>query len=751
MDQLHMTSKWLACVYRSMDEFRDNQDLFDKLKSMKIIPLATCEYVSATESTIFFPLMSEDSSEKRPAYSFKGRDTPDNEVNSQVQKLLLKMGIKQLSPYDVINHHIIPILKSETWQTKKNFIYFKKDDKTRETLVSYVVYLKEQSEVQNVSINMDELRGFVRLVTNKGLKNPKDCAIHFTQLYGNEVDLPGILPATDILVKNGQKQMQKYDILTVFFPEIGLLKLWLCMYKDTPWAPLAEMWGTISEGSYIQDQSCSELHDLITQNKYPATYQEQMALLFQLLDKEWDEKYSRFQMCRLCDRDGRTVRDVDSSFCIYLRTLSWLPARQTEVVRESNGAVSWTETLTLMQPSCLYRNSPEVQAYLSHTVPYLEALISQSSTFCNFLGVKNSVSIDEIKKNLIKWSLREKPDIPTIFCALPSHIESVYKYLYENLPPKQLQELLHDNPIIFVPIPTNGVSYNPINAGHFSKVPNVIAGKMLSRNEVWWEDNTDLFSKYKNLLDEYHANIGKKHTLTNLYKQEFLKRMFLDGGRVSPEPSMAEYGELLVLMGSDLQLSERSVLVDALRLYAKIGQKLSQHEGADEQTSRMIMETNKKELLSLIKKKKIIVTKLQKWVGIDDHPMIPDNKEFEKIFEKKDGVHFIELEVVARARERKAKSKVLTRESEVNMEDVHKFLDLCNVKNLSECVTAQEITEMFSLVPKIQHYMHQVVPLIQRYLYTQHPEVYQEHIDINTKGLLQNVKFVQIILFQWNS
>lgn len=50
-------------------------------------------------------------------------DTPDNEVNSQVQKLLLKMGVKPLSPYDVINHHIIPILKSETWQVKQIFSY----------------------------------------------------------------------------------------------------------------------------------------------------------------------------------------------------------------------------------------------------------------------------------------------------------------------------------------------------------------------------------------------------------------------------------------------------------------------------------------------------------------------------------------------------------------------------------------------------------------------------------------------------
>lgn len=37
----------------------------------------------------------------------------DSEVDSQVQKLLLKIGVCQLSPREVISHHIMPILKSD--------------------------------------------------------------------------------------------------------------------------------------------------------------------------------------------------------------------------------------------------------------------------------------------------------------------------------------------------------------------------------------------------------------------------------------------------------------------------------------------------------------------------------------------------------------------------------------------------------------------------------------------------------------
>lgn len=51
-----MTAKWLACVYRSLNEFTDNQPVYDKLKALKIIPLATYQRQCTEDSTILFPL-----------------------------------------------------------------------------------------------------------------------------------------------------------------------------------------------------------------------------------------------------------------------------------------------------------------------------------------------------------------------------------------------------------------------------------------------------------------------------------------------------------------------------------------------------------------------------------------------------------------------------------------------------------------------------------------------------------------------
>ena len=53
--QILTTAKWLACVYRSLDEFNDNQEVYETLKTMKIIPLASHERIAVANNTVFFP------------------------------------------------------------------------------------------------------------------------------------------------------------------------------------------------------------------------------------------------------------------------------------------------------------------------------------------------------------------------------------------------------------------------------------------------------------------------------------------------------------------------------------------------------------------------------------------------------------------------------------------------------------------------------------------------------------------------
>ena len=51
-------SKWLLCVYKSLDEFGRNDEVFDTLRSLVMIPLANGSVTSIAKDTVFFPISS---------------------------------------------------------------------------------------------------------------------------------------------------------------------------------------------------------------------------------------------------------------------------------------------------------------------------------------------------------------------------------------------------------------------------------------------------------------------------------------------------------------------------------------------------------------------------------------------------------------------------------------------------------------------------------------------------------------------
>lgn len=67
-------------------------------------------------------------------------------------------------------------------------------NKDRDVLVSYLVYIKEQQEKDNSLININELKTVARVVTNHGVKNPATEAVHFSPVYGVKFDLRQQLP-----------------------------------------------------------------------------------------------------------------------------------------------------------------------------------------------------------------------------------------------------------------------------------------------------------------------------------------------------------------------------------------------------------------------------------------------------------------------------------------------------------------------------------------------------------------------------
>ncbi|XP_061196696.1 uncharacterized protein LOC133204972 [Saccostrea echinata] len=751
-----MTAKWMACVYRSLDEFSDNQAVYDTLRAMKIIPLATNQRQCTGDSTIFFPLSENTGFSQNDPMMILQQDlntihpllvsTADSEVNSQVQKLLLKIGVCQLSPKEVICQHIMPILKSNSWKDKRNDI-----------LISYIIYIKEQIELDPSLINVEELGMSAILKTNKGLQNPSQSSIHFPPVYKNNINLQDVLPGYDwilldpVYLRNTRNpiEIQKWrdffiKIWVTDFIAVKQVKVEISAedISSTPWAPLKEVLDPIQDGSYIEDWSSTELQELIQNNSKMSSYPQQMSTLCVLLAENWDRHFSKFTSTSLYNKCGGRMRDMETSFSILLRTSSWLPGSQTCMSVENEDIIV-SEKVVMMQPSCLYLPLKDITDLLAHSVIYINVQIPPKSSFGQFLRIKQSVRLQDLKKFLIDWGKRDLEQTPKIFITTKYHISNVYLWLSNQLPPIETQELLQNHPVIFVPDKPMPVRFGP-GSGFMNQrsLEGLQAGRMLNSKEVWWSDPTGLIVKHGEIIQDYHSELNKKAILFDTYGQfHDLKMLFQNAGRISMEPSMLEYGELLVLMGQVLSLSDKSVLSDALKLYLTIGGKLrpdgSQLTG---QTRMNVMEIEKVALKKKLEGQKILATTRNKWVGTKEHPMIAENRELEKMFEKKDQVNFVVLEDRS-PQPKRGGTAVLDR----NLGDkLMPFYDFCGVKKLSDCTVVQEIPEMLEPCSELQLYVFRAVPVLQRFLYKFYPDIYQELQNQNISQRLSSMQFFKV-------
>ena len=107
----------------------------------------------------------------------------DNVANSQVYQLLERLGVKSLRPLDIIQHHILPVLKAQEWQKKPSRL-----------LQAYVIYIKHQVEHDKSLVDLEELKQCAVVLTNHGPCKVAGQPVHFTPAYGGQIDLARMLP-----------------------------------------------------------------------------------------------------------------------------------------------------------------------------------------------------------------------------------------------------------------------------------------------------------------------------------------------------------------------------------------------------------------------------------------------------------------------------------------------------------------------------------------------------------------------------
>ena len=351
----------------------------------------------------------------------------------------------------------------------------------------------------------------------------------------------------------------------------------------------------------MKDFYSPELEALIKHNKYKGSdsYVEQMKHLCTQLDQMWEGCFSRYITTEVTDKNGKALRETDTSFSILLRTEAWVPAVRSISVPELNGSVTLQQEVAIKQPSTLYIRSETIEKYLSQKVLYLNVKLSMNS-FSQFLGLKNSVTIETVKNFLLEWCSRSKEDEPAVFCTSLMHMKNIYMYLSNELKRHEFQNLLRDKPVYFVP-----------DTGKVPQDESIeVCGKMLNRNELWLEDPTRLFDKYRPLLEEFHSAICQKRTVLLFYRNRpDLVELFKQEGRIDISPKIEEYLELLKLLTETTTPRDNTAFSDVLCIFTVIGHAMVTPPAGmpDEQTSQMALDALKQTVKKKLEKQRVSI------------------------------------------------------------------------------------------------------------------------------------------------
>jgi len=80
----------------------------------------------------------------------------------------------------------------------------------------------------------------------------------------------------------------------------------------------------------------------------------------------------------------------------------------------------------------------------------------------------------------------------------------------------------------------------------------------------------------------------------------------------------------------------------------------------------------------------------------------------------------------------------------LELESIHKFLTTLGVQRLTECIRIVPQTELYKPCPSLQAYVRQVVPWIQKQLYTEFTDIYNFFVSSDIKAQLAVMRFAEV-------
>ncbi|KAL5848549.1 hypothetical protein ACOSQ4_006562 [Xanthoceras sorbifolium] len=714
---LSWLSSWLNAFYtvsfhssgQSSLHSGKETDIINKLQKIPFIPLSDGTFSSVDEGTIWlhsdgsgfdggfgfeaFPnLYAKLRTVSLAFFSASAFDISclDGTSLNNLTRMLLKIGVQQLSAHDIVKVHILPAISDEL-----------NINRDKNLMIDYLcfVMIHLQSSCPNCHVEREyifsELRNKAFILTNHAFKRPSEVSIHFGKEFGNPVDVKKLINALDIkwhevdisYLKHPATESLSNGLIKwrSFFQEIGVTDFVKVVQVDKS---VADISLTVSKGicdrelvspiSTAKDWESIELVHLLSQLSTNVN-RESCKYLLEILDTLWDDCYSDKTTGYCNFKPSGDGTPFKSSFMCNMYDVQW--------------AVSSMDD-ELHYPKDLFHDCDAVRSILGASAPYLIPKVKSEKLLCD-IGLKTEVTISDILDILKVWR-----SFGTPFKASIAQMSRLYTYIWNEMAAskhKIAEELLSES-FIFVPY-TSGFRHE-----------DVVSGVFLSSEEVYWHDSTGTIDLMKEMQPQC-SSIGLSQypltkTLCSVYPG--LHEFFVKRCGVPEGPSFRSYVEILLELSTVALPSQAANAVFQVLL-----------RWAEAMKSGLLSSEDVIHLKDCLVKLEytVLPTSQDKWVSL--HPSFGlvcwcDDNKLRKRFKHLDSIDFLYF------------GKLGDHEQEMLQTKVSTLMQTIGIPTLSEVVTREAI--YYGLVDGSfkSSLVNWALPYAQRYIFSVHPDKYHK-------------------------
>ncbi|KAH9620786.1 hypothetical protein KSS87_018166 [Heliosperma pusillum] len=679
------------------------QELINSLKKVPFIPLSNGTFGSLNEGTIWFPADYRSAGVDGdlcnlafPCLYAKLRIVSpalfsascDVTLLSNCSTMLQKIGVQEMSAHELIRIHILPSIGN-----------FQLTDNYQQLMIEYVTFVMFHLQsncidchVENEHI-LSELRSKALILTNHGFKRPSEIPIHFSGEFGNFVDVSKFVyglnykwhevdkiyldhPATKSVLCSLTKWREFLQMLGVTdFVKLAVAEKSIAELSPVVLDQIMSDRHLISPGLVVRDWESPELVHLLSLLSQDGS-RERCCYMLEVLDALWDDHFSDKVL-------GCSAANAGPSDFFFKTSL-------LSCICDTKWVVSSADN-ELHYPRDLFHDCDDVRSILGGHVPYAVPKI-KSLKLLNQIGFKTQVTLDDVLSMLQTWS-RSK----SAFTASLSQMSKLYSFIWKQMATgrQQAVDVFNSGPFIFVP--GTSVKFHE----------DVVAGVLLSPEEVYWRDPTGALEHNDNIDSSVTAiSAPSSKTLCSIYSG--LHDFFVNECGVNEAPSFHHYLQILQ------QLSRNTLPLKSANTVFQILLKWSDNLSfgvlsPDDMNSL-------KECLSQLEF--TVLPALQdKWVSL--HPSFGlvcwcDDDDLKKEFKYSDNIEFLNF------------GELTNTEKEMLQTKVSSLLKNLGIPALSEVVTREAIYYGPADSGVITSMIGWILPFAQRYLYNLHPEIYSQ-------------------------